>query len=105
EREERFLFDSAMSRATASLVLSYPRNDARGEQNLPSLFLDSSERPVFSKPVRVELLRAAAGAPRNGVRSADLLRVIQQKHAQMRPTALESYMQCPFQFFGQQTLK
>jgi RecB family exonuclease len=28
-----------------------------------------------------------------------------EKHAEVKPTALESYLQCPFQFFGRYTLK
>ena len=38
EREERALFDSAMTRATMLVPLSYPEFDARGERNLPSMF-------------------------------------------------------------------
>ncbi|HKX00325.1 MAG TPA: PD-(D/E)XK nuclease family protein [Bryobacteraceae bacterium] len=103
EMEERFLYDSAITRATASLTVSYPKNDARGELNLPSLYLDAVDQPVPSRAVRPQ--NAAIGtAPRNGLCSADLLAVLQQKHAVMRPTALESYVQCPFQFFGRHTL-
>ena len=40
EREERALFDSAVSRATMLVTLSYPEFDARGERNLPSLYLE-----------------------------------------------------------------
>ena len=40
EREERALFDSAISRATMLVTLSYPECDARGEATLPSLFLE-----------------------------------------------------------------
>ncbi len=105
EREERFLFDSALSRATASVILSYPKNDARGEQNLPSLFLDPEEAVTASRPVRVQLGEAAAVAPASVIRSADLLRVLEQTQAEVRPTALESYLQCPFQFFGRYTLR
>jgi ATP-dependent helicase/DNAse subunit B len=109
EREERFLFDSALSRATASLILSYPKNDARGEQNLPSLFLDATfldqGKPVtVSRPVRLQSPEAAA-APPSIIRSADLLRVLAQTQAEVKPTALESYLQCPFQFFGRHTLR
>jgi ATP-dependent helicase/DNAse subunit B len=104
EREERFLFDSALSRATASLILSYPKNDARGEQNLPSLFLEPQEPATASRPVRVQPGEAAA-APPSIIRSADLLLVLAQTQAEVRPTALESYLQCPFQFFGRQTLR
>src|ERR1700724_2619975 len=54
EREEQFLFDSALSRATVSLVMSYPKNDARGEQNLRSLFLDPAESAIPSRPALPE---------------------------------------------------
>jgi ATP-dependent helicase/DNAse subunit B len=109
EHEERFLFDSALSRATASLVLSYPKNDARGEQNLPSLFLDATfldpTKPVtVSRPVRLQSAEAAA-TPASVIHSADLLRVLAQTQAEVKPTALESYLQCPFQFFGRHTLR
>ncbi len=40
EREERALFESAISRATMLTTLSYPEFDARGERNLPSLYLE-----------------------------------------------------------------
>ena len=47
----------------------------------------------------------AAAAPASVIHSADLLRVIAQTQAEVRPTALESYLQCPFQFFGRHTLR
>jgi len=34
------------------------------------------------------------------IRSSELLQVIATRHADVRPTALESFLQCPFQFFG-----
>ncbi|MBZ5593642.1 MAG: PD-(D/E)XK nuclease family protein [Acidobacteriia bacterium] len=103
DREEHFLFDSALSRATASLVLSYPKNDSRGEQNLPSLFLERAEPDAASRPIR---LQAVACEPAMVViRATDLLQVLVEKHAEVRPTALETYLQCPFQFFARHTLK
>ena len=105
EREERFLFDSALSRATVSVILSYPKNDARGEENLPSLFLDPAEPRTASCPVRPPVTRSEPLSAPALIHSTDLLRVIGQKHAEMHPTALESYLQCPFQFFGRHTLK
>jgi hypothetical protein len=40
EREERRLFDSALTRATMLVTLSYPESDARGERNLRSAYLE-----------------------------------------------------------------
>jgi RecB family exonuclease len=105
EREEQFLFDSALSRATVSLVVSYPKNDARGEQNLRSLFLDPAEGAIPSRPVRPDTPGRLATLSSNGIRAADLLQIIRAKHAEVRPTALESFLQCPFQFLGRHTLK
>ena len=103
DREEHFLYESAQSRATASLVLSYPKNDPRGEQNLPSLFLERSEPDAFSRPVRLQAVSREPATVR--IRSVDLLQVLAGKHAEVRPTALETYLQCPFQFFGKHTLR
>lgn len=105
EREEQFLFDSAVSCATVLLVLSYPKNDARGEQNLRSLFLDPEETAIPSRPVRPETTGKLATPRSGGIRAADLLQIIRQRHAEVRPTALESFLQCPFQFLGRHTLK
>ncbi len=105
ENEERFLFDSARSRATAAVVMSYPKTDARGELNLPSLYLDVKQAPAESRAVRVRIAPAAAAATAAPIHSPDLLQTLQQQHAEMKPTALESYLQCPFQFFGRHTLQ
>src|SRR5205823_8311949 len=40
EREERALWESAITRATMLVTLSYPEFDSRGDRNLPSLYLD-----------------------------------------------------------------
>jgi ATP-dependent helicase/DNAse subunit B len=105
EKEECFLFESGLSRATQSVVLSYPKNDARGEQNLPSLFLSPEQERIETRAVRVETVAAEPVTVATPIRSPDLLQVLQKRHAEMRPTALESYLQCPFQFFGRHTLQ
>ena len=105
ENEERFLFDSALHRSTASVVMSYPRNDARGELNLPSLFLDAAQPPIASRVVRIRTAPASAATRSTAIHSPDLLQILQQQHAETSPTALESYLQCPFQFFGKHTLQ
>ncbi len=105
ENEESFLFESARTRATESVILSYPKNDSRGDLNLPSLFLDAPQQAVQSRPVRIRFPRIAAAAVATSIQSADLLRILGQKHADIRPTSLETYLQCPFLFFGRHTLK
>jgi ATP-dependent helicase/DNAse subunit B len=98
EAEERFLFDCAVTRATESVTLTYPRFDARGQQNLRSMFLEGLPAAAAWQPVR-PAARAAPGVTQPAAALAiPGLRVFQ-------PTALECYLQCPFQFFGRHTLK
>lgn len=107
DAEERFLFESAITRATESLTLSYPRFDGRGQQNLRSVFLEGMA--VEASPPRC--VRPRTGARREPARgtpaicSPDLLDKLSCEHRVFRPTALESYLQCAFQFFGRHTLR
>jgi RecB family exonuclease len=104
QREERFLFEIATSRATALEVLSYPRYNSKGEENLRSFFLDPA--------VPVEAARPARPAARNPARSLapapvsgdDLPAPTAARHAKLTPTSIESFLQCPFQFFARHTL-
>jgi ATP-dependent helicase/DNAse subunit B len=87
--------------------LSYPRFDDRGEENLPSLYLDHFPiAPAGSQAVlpRTTFLPAAA-LPAGMIGDGLLREVVAQKHRKMRVTAMESYAQCPFQFFGRHTLE
>ena len=107
ESEERFLFDWAVTRATELLTLSYPQCDARGQQNLPSLYLDSvSAAPSPWKSVLPQPGRQhGAARPPAVIASPDLLEALALRHQVFGPTSLESYLQCPFQFLGRYTLR
>ena len=106
EAEERFLFDAAVTRASILSVLSYPQFDAQGEQNLRSVYLDDLLLPADSPvAVRPQPRRPGAGSqPTVRIGSGDLLERIAAKTATLSPTALETYLQCPFRFFGRHTL-
>jgi ATP-dependent helicase/DNAse subunit B len=107
EREERALFDSALTRATMLVTLSYPECDARGERNLRSAYLeDWSIEEQTSRPVRPRPrdLREATPALA-GIRQPRLLQFLGEKTARVSPTSLESYLQCPFQYFGSRLLR
>jgi ATP-dependent helicase/DNAse subunit B len=107
EREERALFESAISRGSMQVTLSYPEFDARGERNLPSIFLeDLALAPEEARRVRPGPRRSPsweAGAAE--IRAPQLLRVLREKTGLVSPTALEKYLQCPFQFFGGRVLR
>jgi ATP-dependent helicase/DNAse subunit B len=107
EREERALFESAISRGSMQVTLSYPEFDARGERNLPSIFLEGlALAPEEARRVRPGPRRPPDWEPSPaGIRAPELLRVLREKTERVSPTALESYLQCPFQFFGGRVLR
>jgi ATP-dependent helicase/DNAse subunit B len=96
--EERFLFELATTRATQQTVLSYPRFDEKGEETLPSFFLEEELPPVAGRPA-VPRRRPDVDVRR---RSGDPLHFA---HKTLSPTAIESFLQCPFQFFAGKTLR
>ncbi|MEP6962096.1 MAG: PD-(D/E)XK nuclease family protein [Acidobacteriota bacterium] len=106
EREEKFLFELATSRATVETVLSYPRFDAGGEETLRSFFwpadlrvdeIDARVRPV----PRLEI-PAVHPAP---IQDAALLARLRDAHKVLSASSVDSYLQCPFQFFSRKTLR
>jgi ATP-dependent helicase/DNAse subunit B len=106
EREERALFESAISRATMLTTLSYPEFDARGERNLPSLYLEDLRlAPEESRAVRPAPRHLPAMRGPAEIRAPGLLEFLREKTAKLSPTDLESFLQCPFQYFGRRTLR
>jgi len=108
EHEERALFESALTRATLLVTLSYPQKDARGESYLRSAYLEDcalEERESRSVRPRPRDLRDPGDAPPPGVHSPRLLEILARKTTRMSPTSLESYLQCPFQYFGSRLLR
>jgi len=106
ELEEEFLFDSAVTRATARLTLSYPKFDGRGEQNLTSAFLERFPMPARTSRLVAPHTQAAPPphVPPGVIAAPDLRAAVARQHRVIRATAFESYLQCPFQFFGRYTL-
>jgi ATP-dependent helicase/DNAse subunit B len=106
EREERALFDSATSRATMLVTLSYPEFDARGERNLQSLYLEDVLEPaVDSVPVRpAPRSRHEPRGPAQ-IGAPDLLEYLRTRTGRLSATALETFLQCPFQYFAQRLMR
>jgi len=107
ERQEEFLFELAATRATSELVLSYPEYNAKGEPNLPSFFLDRFT-PERQRALPVRPPASSAGAvspPAAAIRDEQLLEGIRTRHAVLRPSAIEDFLQCPFRFFVNHTLE
>jgi ATP-dependent helicase/DNAse subunit B len=105
EREERALFDSAVTRATMLVTLSYPESDARGERNLRSAYLDDCTVEARDPRIVRPRPRGEAGVTREGIRAPRFLEFVAQKTAKVSPTSLETHAQCPFQYFGSRLLR
>lgn len=100
QTEEEFLFEIAISRATEQTILSYPRFDEQGEDTLPSFFLDAEFAPGAGRPILPRVERGVY-TPRG---SGDPGHV-EYSPKTLSPTGIESFLQCPFQFFASKTLR
>ncbi|MBZ5674373.1 MAG: PD-(D/E)XK nuclease family protein [Acidobacteriia bacterium] len=100
QSEERFLFELATSRATEETILSYPRFDEQGEDTLPSFFIDGGVglQPASGRPIVPRVQPYVKG------RSEDRPYFL-SAHKTLSPTGIESFLQCPFQFFASKTLR
>src|SRR6185437_6424196 len=106
EREERALFESAISRATLLTALTYPTTDARGEGVSVSTFLDGLPAAhETARPVRPQAKFDPGPRAAAVIQSANLLDYLKQNLKSLSPSGLETYFQCAFQFFGQRTLR
>lgn len=110
EREERALFDSLRTRATSSLLLSYPEHDMAGKSIQRSRFLTEEsfglDRPP--EPARltrpVPLVAAAAPGVAGRIGAPGLHAEMARLHQSISLTSLEDLAQCRFKFFSQRTL-
>jgi ATP-dependent helicase/DNAse subunit B len=105
EIEERALFESALDSATMLVTLSWPQFDGRGESNLKSLFLDELMLPAESAHTVRPPLREPAPVRASAIADPALLPILRTRTATISPTGLESFLQCPFQFFAGKTLR
>lgn len=105
ELEEHALFESAVSRATVLVTLSYPEFTPRGESNLPSLFLDPRLQAEISHVIRPAVPHAIAPAPPPAISEPALLLSLRERTNTISVSALESWIECPFRYFGGNLLK
>ncbi len=106
EREERALFDLALTRASTQATLSYPEFNWRGEANLPSLFLEPLQLTAEeARQVRPRPAYTARPPAPPVIRDPEMLLLLREKTSRLTASGLDSYQQCPFQFFGSRTLR
>ncbi len=101
--DEKFLYRMARTRATEKLTLIYPCADEDGSPLLRSFFLDSADGgPAPAARVSSPLL---GRSPAPAVLQAQDHAAVAERNAQFSPSGLETFLQCPYRFFAQKTLK
>lgn len=110
DAEEEFLFQFSLTRATRSLVLSYPKFNAEGDETLRSFLLDRylEEHPGIAA-ARARPVRPAPSGSKPPERlprivSEDLVDLLAKERQPEAPTVIEDFLQCPFLFFARRTL-
>lgn len=105
QREERFLFDIATTRATELTVLSLARFNEKGEDSLVSGFAAG----IAFEPVTTRICprpsRTVPALTTAAIRQDTSLAQLAQAHKRLAATSIESFLQCPFQFFANRTLR
>lgn len=108
EDEEIFHFEIARTRATEKLFLSWPSANEKGDPTLSAFVLESpglgQENVIPARRLRVRPAREPRRAPRPSLQSATALDSVRAIHSSLAATAIESFLQCPFQFFARHTL-
>jgi len=112
DAEESCIFDAVAQRPLGQglkrreICLSYPRRNARGDENLPSSFIKrlraSESQARFARPLAEMPISLRTAVP---VRDDDLLSILASRNAHFSPSSLETYARCPFQFFAGRTLR
>lgn len=108
--EEAVLFETATSVAGRNIAFSYPRTNDKGEETLPSFFLAGIARRhpverVRARPCRLPARWPKANPPSPAIAAPDLLTALAKLRATLTPTAIETYLQCPYQFFARHVLE
>lgn len=108
EEEEIFHFTIARTRATEKLFLSWPSANEKGDPTLPAFVLESpdlgQENVLPARRFHVRPAREPRRAPRPSLQSVAALDSLRDIHPSLTATAIESFLQCPFQFFARHTL-
>lgn len=105
DAEERFVFEIAQSRATRQTVYSWPEFNEQGDPALRSFELDMlPAATVATRGVRVRPVVEAPPLPLPSLDNPVSRATLSQRFEVQRPTSLESFLQCPFQFYLRFTL-
>lgn len=108
EAEEQFLYEVARTRATEKLYLSWPARNEKGDEMLRAFVLGQAEAEgaprVQARRFLIRPSREALAPARPVLASEESVTALRQVHVRIAATAIESFLQCPFQFFARYTL-
>jgi RecB family exonuclease len=105
EVEERALLDVAVSRAER-MTLSWPAVTSAGEESLPSFVLGTfSGEVVSAQPLPPTSVGAYRPPSKAGMVEPEAIRRLMGDGKSWRPTEIECFLQCAFQYLGRYTLK
>jgi RecB family exonuclease len=104
QQEEYFLFEMAASRAAEETVLSYSRYDEKGGDTVRSFFLGEKVAVAVEEMVRPAPSRTVAVPVAPEIRDPVLMARLEKTHRKLSPSNIETFLQCPFQFFARRTL-
>ena len=106
EEEERFLFRLATTRATSKLVLPYAEAEEGGKPLVRSFLIEEPrQNDQIVEPVRRrDDIQAPAAVHAEYLTSPRLDQAIESRHEYYSPSGVETYLQCPYQFFARRTL-
>ena len=107
QSDEQFLFDCILGRASEHIVLSYPVLNAKADANLPSFLIErakpfTDEGSVDARPAP---LGPRGSEPYPGIFDEQLRSRFAEKHSVIAASAIEAYLQCPYQFYIQRSLR
>jgi ATP-dependent helicase/DNAse subunit B len=110
QRQERSLFQLATSRATERAILSYSRFDEKGDPALPSFFLAGMNVEPCESRIRPRATRVVQGTEppliaQGPLQDAEVLQHLAVTHRTLSPSSIERFLQCPFQFFADRSLR
>jgi RecB family exonuclease len=104
DADERRLIQSLATRATGTLVFTFPEHDSAGRGIIPSRFLPSQRVSArLCAPAAAGSARRVSNAGR--IVSPALLSQMAARHQTVSTTHIESLAQCRFQFFSKKTLQ
>ncbi|MGA3205855.1 MAG: PD-(D/E)XK nuclease family protein, partial [Bryobacteraceae bacterium] len=96
---DQSLFELATTRATEETILSYPRFNERGDAIIRSSLLAEEGTPASTTRILPKRVEQSHALPEQIPPSLGAM------HAKLSPTSIESFLQCPFQFFAARTLQ